>query len=110
MHRTDHDTPATSAPTVAHRPAADSLPAATGGPGSPLRPATPSASPEAIYDEVAYAYDGTLEGLLSAIFAAYERRENPTDVVPESRLQPAWASEWRPSPRTWAMRPGCCAA
>ena len=50
-------------------------------------PDTPFSEPE-IYDEVAYAYDGTLEGLLSAIFAAYERHENPTDVVPESRLQP----------------------
>ncbi len=50
--------------------------------------AIPSASPDAIYDEVAYAYDGSLEGLLSAVFAAYARREQPTDVVPEERLQP----------------------
>ena len=35
-------------------------------------PATPSPPPD-IYDEVAYAYDGSLEGLLSAVFAAYER-------------------------------------
>lgn len=41
-----------------------------------------------IYDEVAYAYDGTLEGLLSAIFASYANHENPTDVEPEQRLQP----------------------
>ncbi len=27
-----------------------------------------------IYDEVAYCYDGTLEGLLSAIFASYRTR------------------------------------
>lgn len=44
-------------------------------------------SPE-IYDEIAYAYDGSLEGLLTAIFASYERRERPTDVEPEERLQP----------------------
>ena len=50
-------------------------------------PATPSPPPD-IYDEVAYAYDGSLEGLLSAVFAAYERRERPTDVAPEERLQP----------------------
>ncbi len=53
-------------------------------------PAAPTGSPSVaadIYDEVAYAYDGTLEGLLSAIFASYERRERPTDVEPESRLQ-----------------------
>ena len=37
-------------------------------------PATPSPPPD-IYDEVAYAYDGSLEGLLSAVFAAYERHE-----------------------------------
>lgn len=41
-----------------------------------------------IYDEVAYAYDGTLEGLLSAIFASYANREVPTDVAPAARLQP----------------------
>ncbi len=41
-----------------------------------------------LFSEVAYAYDGSLEGLLSAIFAAYERRENPTDVEPGFRLQP----------------------
>ena len=50
-------------------------------------PATPSPPPD-IYDEVAYAYDGSLEGLLSAVFAAYERHERPTDVAPEERLQP----------------------
>lgn len=49
-------------------------------------PAAPSPSPD-IYDEVAYAYDGSLEGLLSAIFASYERRERPSDVEPEARLQ-----------------------
>lgn len=49
-------------------------------------PVAPRRSPE-IYDEVAYAYDGSLEGLLSAIFASYERHERPGDVEPESRLQ-----------------------
>ncbi|MEY8459899.1 TIGR03915 family putative DNA repair protein [Eggerthellaceae bacterium 24-137] len=41
-----------------------------------------------IYDEVAYAYDGSLEGLLTAIFASYERHEKPTDMAPAARLQP----------------------
>lgn len=41
-----------------------------------------------VYDEVAYVYDGTPEGLLSAIFAAYARREDPTDVVAEGAVQP----------------------
>ncbi len=38
--------------------------------------------------EVAYGYDGTLEGLLSAVFAAYARHEDPTDVAPNGVLQP----------------------
>ena len=38
--------------------------------------------------DVAYAYDGTLEGLLSAVFEAYERREDPQDVTAQAALQP----------------------
>lgn len=38
--------------------------------------------------EVAYAYDGTLEGLLTAIFQAYALHEDPTDVAPAATLQP----------------------
>ncbi|WP_165050789.1 MULTISPECIES: TIGR03915 family putative DNA repair protein [unclassified Adlercreutzia] len=45
------------------------------------------AQPE-VYDEVAYVYDGTLEGLLSAIFAAYANREDPSDVMREGVMQP----------------------
>ena len=41
----------------------------------------------------AYLYDGTLEGLFSAIFAAYERHEDPEDVVPESAFQPRFGQE-----------------
>lgn len=37
--------------------------------------------------EIAYSYDGTLEGLFSAIFAAYANRENPLDIAPRDRLQ-----------------------
>lgn len=40
------------------------------------------------YDEVAYVYDGTLEGLLTAIFESYARHEDPTDVVRGEVLQP----------------------
>lgn len=36
----------------------------------------------------AYLYDGTLEGLLSAVFAAYERRELPDEVVAEQVYAP----------------------
>ena len=37
--------------------------------------------------ELAYSYDGTLEGLFSAIFAAYANHENPLDIAPRDRLQ-----------------------
>lgn len=37
--------------------------------------------------DVAYSYDGTIEGLFSAIFAAYANHENPIDIAPQSRLQ-----------------------
>lgn len=67
-------------PPAASPPATDPAPSAAPG-------GSPSCAPE-VYSEVAYAYDGTLEGLLSAIFASYERRERPIDVVPEDRLQP----------------------
>ena len=38
--------------------------------------------------DVAYLYDGSLEGLLSAIFLAYERHEQPLDIVPERLYEP----------------------
>ncbi len=37
---------------------------------------------------VAYLYDGTLEGLLSAVFLAYERHEDPTDIVRAEAYEP----------------------
>lgn len=36
---------------------------------------------------VAYAYDGTLEGLLTAIFVAYRDKQEPDDIVEEKYLQ-----------------------
>ena len=45
-------------------------------------------TPEEQLPDVAYAYDGTLEGLLSAVFEAYERREDPQDVTAQAALQP----------------------
>ena len=41
-----------------------------------------------LYDEVAYLHDGTLEGLLSAIFEAYANKEDPTDMGPDGLMQP----------------------
>lgn len=57
-------------------------PAAAGD--APHGPATP----EEPLANVAYAYDGTLEGLLSAVFEAYVRREDPQDVTAQAALQP----------------------
>ena len=39
-------------------------------------------------EDVAYLYDGTLEGLLSAVFLSYERHESPLDVVKEAEYEP----------------------
>ncbi len=38
--------------------------------------------------DVAYVYDGTTEGLFTAIFKAYENHEDPQDVMREGVLQP----------------------
>lgn len=48
----------------------------------------PPLFPEEPLADVAYSYDGSLEGLLSAVFEAYARREDPLDVAPASILQP----------------------
>ena len=42
---------------------------------------------EGPFFEVAYAHDGTLEGLLSAVFEAYARHEDPTDIVSAEHVQ-----------------------
>lgn len=47
---------------------------------------------------LAYAYDGTLEGLLSAIFAAYANHEIPTDIAPRHLLQPRLGQKTRVIP------------
>lgn len=41
-----------------------------------------------IFDEIAYVYDGSLEGLLSCVFAAYANHENPSEVAPRAMHQP----------------------
>lgn len=46
---------------------------------------TPSSS-EA--PSLAYLYDGTLEGLLTAVFNAYARREDPSDIMSPEHIQP----------------------
>lgn len=48
----------------------------------------PPLFPEEPLAEVAYCHDGSLEGLLSAVFEAYARREDPQDVARADVLQP----------------------
>lgn len=55
--------------------------------GSPRPDDAPVAAEEPLAD-VAYCHDGTLEGLLSAVFEAYARREDPQDVASADVLQP----------------------
>ncbi len=40
-----------------------------------------------------FTYDGTYEGLLSAIFEAYRLKAYPTDIVPEDAYQPGLFAE-----------------
>ncbi|MBQ6453264.1 MAG: TIGR03915 family putative DNA repair protein [Coriobacteriales bacterium] len=42
---------------------------------------------EFCYDPLIYSYDGSLEGLFSAIFESYSRHENPAEVCPAANLQ-----------------------
>jgi len=44
-------------------------------------------------NETAFVYDGTLEGLLTAIFRAYSKRIEPTDIVLAENLQPRLGQE-----------------
>ncbi len=39
---------------------------------------------------ISYTYDATLDGLLSAVFAAYSNREEPLDILPHGLLQEAF--------------------
>lgn len=43
---------------------------------------------EELYDSIAYLYDGTLEGLFTAVFCAFERHEEPADVCSADAYQP----------------------
>ncbi len=42
-----------------------------------------------------FTYDGTYEGLLSAIFEAYHIKSEPVDIVPEDAYQPGLFAEHR---------------
>ena len=48
--------------------------------------ASASAAEEALQD-VAYVHDGTIEGLLTAVFQSYANREVPLDVITADNLQ-----------------------
>lgn len=49
---------------------------------------SPQIPAEGPFLSIAYCHDGTLEGLLSAVFAAYERHQDPQDIASRSSLQP----------------------
>lgn len=40
-----------------------------------------------IYNEIAYLYDGSLDGFLTVIFTIYERRQIPSQISPEAGFQ-----------------------
>lgn len=42
----------------------------------------------AVFDELVYVCDGTPEGMLSAVFAAFERHEDPSAIIREADFQP----------------------
>ncbi len=44
-----------------------------------------------VYDSIAYLYDGTLEGLFTAVFCAFERHEVPADICRADTYQPRLA-------------------
>ena len=45
---------------------------------------TPNSLP---ISNIAYVYDGSTEGLLSAVFLAYANHENPQDIIREGAFQ-----------------------
>lgn len=54
----------------------------TGNPNIPV-----NTEPE-VYDSLAYIYDGSIEGLLCAVFASYFYHEKPDDITPSEYFQP----------------------
>ncbi|MDR3053612.1 MAG: TIGR03915 family putative DNA repair protein [Coriobacteriales bacterium] len=46
--------------------------------------------------ELVYLFDGTLEGMLTAVFEAFARRENPTEIVTECNLQQSLMQSYVP--------------
>ena len=77
-----------AAPAWAQAAAAGGAPKAAGSRAATATGPVSPASAGGPHADVAYCFDGTLEGLLSAIFAAYERREDPADVACRANLQP----------------------
>ena len=46
-------------------------------------------------DNIAYLYDGSVEGLLTAVFKTYEHKEHPVDLCPATQHQPRLGQEIR---------------
>lgn len=47
------------------------------------------------FDNVAYLYDGSVEGLLTAVFLTYAHKERPIDICPAAHHQPRLGQEVR---------------
>ena len=54
----------------------------------PMPAPSPVPTPEQPLEDVAYVYDGTPEGLFTAVFMAYAHREDPQDVAVHDTFQP----------------------
>ena len=39
-------------------------------------------------DNIAYLYDGSVEGLFTAVFLTYANKERPLDICPSEHYQP----------------------
>ena len=39
-------------------------------------------------DNIAYLYDGSVEGLFTAVFLTYANKEHPLDICPSEHYQP----------------------
>lgn len=57
--------------------------------------------------ELAYVHDGSLEGLLTAVFLAFERKEYPSDVSASCSFMPRLGQRIVRSRRIWNGRGVC---
>lgn len=46
--------------------------------------------------DVVYLYDGSFEGMLTAVFTAFSKKEDPSAILPDQTVQPCFCTEYRP--------------